>query len=731
MKKINTMMAGLAMLLVPAATWADNTPPANYKAALDGNNVVLTWEAPADGSTVTGYQVSRNGSEVATLGADEYRYEDGTLDIGTYSYTVSAVYGDATAATDAQEVEVFFTLHYQQPYGWQLHRSGSSYNFGTKGFNATATTEKFRLYTGTLTASDIAIAQDDKDHYSVTVGDAADDGGQTYYPLTITANSGTAAGSFPETLRFTYGAETFSLALTMTVENLDAATIKEFKQLTAKMKYNTRLNYTGAARINLVMGNDIYASDETGDIHLVYVGTDERIKPGALINFTAWCQSVNPAEDSPAWTATQIGFNEWPNWQMPERETITSALTTADYGKVVSVKNVTFDNDDVVESYYGYGPSAHYMTFKDADGNSYLVYQYSGNYSGGLDESLKGQQLELVGAVVNIAKSYGAGEPGIDPLYIRPVTPKSAMKSGTYALHAYSYPYDANVDYDVTIEADEENPYKYKFHNFLKGMNQNYALDFYGELTPGCDTLVVLSGQNLWESSSDQTDIYLATWAAFDRNAQATSTSTPPQTPLPKGTEINIVLGQDGVWTTDSIMDYMVNYRSLAGDPVYGYLQYSHYDILGSSATLTYVYPYAAPTNLTATTNDQAVTLSWQAPEIDAESGHKLTGYRIYSGESVFAETDAETTTYVINNMRTGTYTFSVVALYEKGEDTVESDPSNTVTVDFVASGISTATTDVNAQAEYYTLDGRQVKTAKNGVFIEKKNGTTRKVIIR
>lgn len=730
MRKINTIWAGAAMMLLPVVAWGENTPPINYKATLDGNNAVLTWDAPTDGSSVTGYRVSRNGETVAELGADELRYEQTTLDIGTYNYAVAALYGDNASDEVSQTVTVFFTLHYQQPYGWQLHQSGSRYNFGTKSFRAVSTTEKFRLYTGSLTAGDITIANTDTDHYSVTVGDAADDGGQAYYPLTITANAGTAEGDFADTLCFTYGDECFKLALAMSVQNLDAATIKEFKQVTAKQKYNTRINYTGTARINLVAGSDIYVSDETGSLHLVYVGTDERIKPGALINFTAWCQSVNPAEDSPAWTATQIGFSEWPNWQRPERIAVTGGLTTADYGKVVTVKNVTFDNDDVVQSYYGYGPSSHYMTFKDAEGNSYLVYQYAGRYADEIAENLKGQQLEIVGAVVNIMKDYGAGEPGIDPLYIRPVQPINAMRSGTYALHAYSYPFDGNEDYEITIEADTENPYSYKLHNALKGMSQLYSLDFYGELTPGCDTLVVLSGQNLWENSNENTDIYLATWSSFDRNATSSSPSTPALTPLPKGTEINIVLGEDGVWTTDSIMDYMVDYRSLAGDETYGYLRYSHYDVLGAGATLTYVYPYPAPTNLAATMDENSATLAWQAPE-DNGAHYTLTGYRIYNGEEVFVETDAATTIYVINNMRTGTYVFRVVALYDKDGDTVESDATNSVTVEVAPTGVAEVSVDSNAVTERFTFDGRKVTTAGKGVFIEKKNGKTRKVIVR
>ena len=70
-------------------------PVQNLAAAVDGNAVTLTWDAPAEG-TPTGYVINRNGVEIGT--ATEMTYLDENLQWGmTYNYTVIAQYVGGTS----------------------------------------------------------------------------------------------------------------------------------------------------------------------------------------------------------------------------------------------------------------------------------------------------------------------------------------------------------------------------------------------------------------------------------------------------------------------------------------------------------------------------------------------------------------------------------------------------------------------------------------------------------
>ncbi len=76
-------------------------PPTNLAAAIDGNDVHLSWAAPVETRALLGYKVYRNGTLVATIpDPDSLTWDDLALPSGLYSYGVAASYtsGDSPPA---------------------------------------------------------------------------------------------------------------------------------------------------------------------------------------------------------------------------------------------------------------------------------------------------------------------------------------------------------------------------------------------------------------------------------------------------------------------------------------------------------------------------------------------------------------------------------------------------------------------------------------------------------
>jgi hypothetical protein len=79
-------------------------PPQNVTATVSGNDVTVTWEAPA-GKDLTGYNVYRNGILLTLV--TETTYYDSDLESGTYTYCVSAVYDSGESTQEcASEVTI-------------------------------------------------------------------------------------------------------------------------------------------------------------------------------------------------------------------------------------------------------------------------------------------------------------------------------------------------------------------------------------------------------------------------------------------------------------------------------------------------------------------------------------------------------------------------------------------------------------------------------------------------
>ncbi|MFD6137726.1 glycoside hydrolase family 48 protein [Isoptericola sp. NPDC060257] len=92
---------------VPSDDTTAPSVPQDVTATADGTNVQVTWSPSTDDTRVTGYQVSRDGEGVGSVGAAATSFADGGLEPETaYAYTVTArdAAGNVSAASEPASV---------------------------------------------------------------------------------------------------------------------------------------------------------------------------------------------------------------------------------------------------------------------------------------------------------------------------------------------------------------------------------------------------------------------------------------------------------------------------------------------------------------------------------------------------------------------------------------------------------------------------------------------------
>jgi hypothetical protein len=62
--------------------------PEGFSGTADGFSVVLTWRAPSESATIVGYEITRDGSLLDSVDADEKTFTDYNLKPGSYSYAI-------------------------------------------------------------------------------------------------------------------------------------------------------------------------------------------------------------------------------------------------------------------------------------------------------------------------------------------------------------------------------------------------------------------------------------------------------------------------------------------------------------------------------------------------------------------------------------------------------------------------------------------------------------------
>jgi len=136
-------------------------PPVNVAATVNSNDVVLTWEAPADNSTPDAYVIFRDDSLVG-IESNNLTFTDTSLAIGSYNYFVRSYYFDPGAYSKPNDtVSVTITetsINYNKANNISLYPNPVKNTLYLKGVTAADKIE-IRSITGKLiySGTDVSI----------------------------------------------------------------------------------------------------------------------------------------------------------------------------------------------------------------------------------------------------------------------------------------------------------------------------------------------------------------------------------------------------------------------------------------------------------------------------------------------------------------------------------------------------------------------------------------------
>jgi hypothetical protein len=144
----------------------DTTPPTVPGSAvavtspdLHGRDVNLTWGASTDSMGVTGYEVFRNGSKIATLAPTTFNFHDAALATATYTYRVDAF--DASANHSALSAPVTAVVANDPPAAAHVLVAHPSRDAITAtGYPAAAGPYVFQVFRGAQVFTSSATAAD-------------------------------------------------------------------------------------------------------------------------------------------------------------------------------------------------------------------------------------------------------------------------------------------------------------------------------------------------------------------------------------------------------------------------------------------------------------------------------------------------------------------------------------------------------------------------------------------
>jgi hypothetical protein len=485
------------------------------------------------------------------------------------------------------------TISVQSETPWGALEDLTEVDFGTINVNSTISSEEYRLYLTDVNVSDISVSSNSSKFTAVIDDEAKTDyDGNQYYTIVYQAITANENDSIFGTVTLTSGDASYEVSCSALVKNLNASTLADFKALTNSLNYQDEAYYTGDAVVQWVWNsNFVWVADSTGGVLLEGRFDNEEVQPGIHLKFSATKGTLRGTCNF--WGVTSVTINHEDdavgNYSLPTPKLIESALTEDNYGEYVHIKNVTLDSTYTVHPLFPRDDNMDplWMFFKDEAGNTYVVETPCWNpYAGGIDDAWKNEELEIIGGVVGSSTDNGDPQPFIYPRVIRPMLPEEPLENGVYTMTAKSYIYEENEEWDVNVEQDEENPYIYKLTNFVKHQDQANELPIYAELSDKCDSLRILTGQQILEyGDMNAGDTYLATAPSFDRTG-----NTPSQEPSPKGTLINCSIDSNtGTVTILPIFDYCV-YVYGWKDPESDYYDYrwSHYGIWYAGATMVF-----------------------------------------------------------------------------------------------------------------------------------------------
>ena len=663
---------------------------------------LAAYESYSDGTAAP----LRKGTEViATIAAD------GTI---TLPKSLVAAHHDSEADSwsttggwheNAVLTPVVYThsldIKVQKPWGWA---NGSSLEFGTICIGQPATLSA-RVYSTDMEAD--VIAESDDPAFTATLTK-----GEEYWDLTVTALSNDE-GSKAATLTISSeGAESKTLTLTATFADLAASTLQDLKAKATE--YNVRYYYTGEATVSRVEGLYVFVEDETdAAVITMPMNYTDDLMAGDVIRFSANANS--PTYEWKSFMQPQIEHVKYFNWKEPICTPVES-LTAADYGKLVRIKNVKYDRQDVT-SYYG--TVTYYTYFKNDAGEEFVLREVSdtNRYYGYKDYDAN-IYYDIIGAVYSYNQMQAPPTPHVTPVNIRPSVPVRTLETGEYQGSGYYIIWGKNnvYKYMCTITQDEEDPYKYWFDNIITDYN-GYTPKVYGILSNDGNSIDLPTGQQLYNTSTSTDDIF---FSAYDEFPDAQKVA-----PWRKGTIATATIDENGVITFPMSI-VIAHYNESFEGTEYDNLTWGYWGGFYAGLTLKKYKPIPVVTDWNVEANGVSAVLTWSAPEND--NGYEILGYAINRDGELIAECDSETFTFTDSNLKEGTYSYSIVIVTNEGE----SDPSDVKQVTItIPTGIDEITHSQLAGTTVYDLNGYRVEgrlsTLKKGVYVV--NG--RKVVVK
>lgn len=589
----------------------------------------------------------------------------------------------------------------QKPWGWV---AGNSLEYGSVCTGHPSVLQA-RVYSSDMDA-EVAAESDDPAFVPVLTK------GDEFWELTVTALSDEVADKTATLTISSEGAEEKTVALTASFKDLSASTLAELKEKATQ--YNVRYYYTGEAIVSHVEGLYMFVEDETdAAVITMPMGYTDDIVAGDVIRFSADANS--PSYEWKSFMHPTIEHVEYFNWREPICTPV-EKLTAADYGKLVRIKNVKFDHQDVT-GYYG--TVTYYTVFKNDAGEEFTLREVSENnpFYGTKDYDAD-TYYDIIGAVYSYNQTQAPPTPHVTPLNIRPSEPVRTLETGDYQGAGYYILWGKSgiVKYMCNISQDEEDPYKYWFDNIIMDYN-GFTPRVYGILSNDGNSISLPTGQQLYNTSSSTDDIF---FGAYDEFPDAQKVA-----PWRKGTIATASIDEDGMITFPMSI-VIAHYNESFEGTEYDNLTWGYWGGFYAGLTMKKYLPMPTVTDWTAEANGMNAVISWNAPTED--NGYEILGYGIQRDGELIAECDSETFSFTDTNLKEGTYSYAIFIVTQDGESDLSDVKQVTISI---PTGVQEFTSSDAHDATIYSVGGSRmdggIGSLKKGVYVV--NG--RKIVIR
>ncbi|MBD5358723.1 MAG: T9SS type A sorting domain-containing protein [Bacteroides sp.] len=657
------------------------------------------------------------------------------------NFLLAAVASISPALVEAQTIG----LQVQKPYGWVDAESGVTLSLGNVNVDTEIRYENLRLVVDGIERDEIEVSSDNGNFTSTL--EPKDNG---VIPISILFSSQTE-GTEQAVITFSApGATPVTAEFTANVENLNAATIFDLKVLANEKGYNTKLYYTGSARINHYESSqwgylEVYVEDETGGAVLKTYSSyeDFPFHQGDMVTFVTY---LDGGEGQPYVTFQNTAFSAVKSeaWEYPSPEE-TTALSQFSYGKKVIIKNVNYVSSTEIKDRAGERYNL-YTTYATSDGKEFTLFPvgeenpyYNLNAPYDSDTS-----VEIIGIVIPNSPNGGVPTPYLLPMVIRPSVPVAGVKTGKYTASGKSVIYNQVIPWECNVTIDENDPYVYWFEHMLENLRDSYTA-IRATLTPDGKKLQFMVGESWTE------DIPAGYYCYFTGCKDFVNIRGEENPPYPRGYIIEADIDELSTITFDTFISYL-NYctfwEEIVGVENPNEFRWTYTALFEPGVKFIYETPMPLIEKVNVEAKDNQAILNWDIPSTEG-TAYTLTGFSIYCNGILYDQTSADINTWTHSNLRPGTYTYGVAPIYAEGEaDITYAEPIEYSSVEMLTDPIEILTKPgmivINSPATTVTVNdmtGRVVFGShindnveipvESGVYVIKAGTKSYKVVVK